>query len=93
MINLRLTQQQWDCAIAEVNKINGDVLTTKDGVNYTFYSNLIDAEMKYGNGILLVDIIHKHGIAKFASEATIQQHLQDLLGAMQCSNTPAPVLN
>lgn len=93
MINLKVTQAQWDCAKNEMNDTPGMAMESNDGINYKFTSNMLDADLKYGNGILLINITAKHGMAKFASEATISNHLADMLGAMQCSNTPAPVLN
>jgi hypothetical protein len=94
MINLKLTQVQYDTAMKELAQVDGVNLTLNpDGSVSHIHSNLIDADTKYANGIMLVDITAKHGMAKFASEATIQQHLVDMLGALQCSTTPAPVVN
>lgn len=93
MINLKVTQAQWDCAVKEIQANSEMHIETIDNVNYEFTSSLIDADMKYANGILLVDITHKHGMAKFASENTITTHLADMLGALQCSSTPAPAVN
>lgn len=95
MIEIQVTQQQYDEAQVELAKTDGVVLTL-NGPNSNIshiQSPQIDADVMYIAGKLVISNIKKHGIYKFASENSIKTHFEEMIGALKCSATQAPVPN
>lgn len=88
MITIPLSPEQYQQALAHIMAVpqSNDLLSyelpTADHPGQLVTSQ-ISLEFTYnGSNALSVNILEKRGLARFASESTIQSHLVDLLGKL-----------
>lgn len=103
MIAITMTRDQFECVKKFASAENVELkkhdfkLTelSEDGLSGHVHTKEVDASFSYNEeaNTLVLDNETKHGMYGFVSDSTIGQHLQEVLGELECSDIPAHVEN